>query len=118
MKLVADALDKQVRDANGERAGRIDGIVLVLRRDKPPRVAYIEVSPITMLARFSLRLADWYARQDRRLGKTRGTPFRFPWNRLEHEKQAFKMDVDVESTPIQALEDWLRRTIVERIPGG
>lgn len=118
MNLVADVLDQQLHDANGERAGRIDGIVLVLRRDKPPRVAYIEVSPITMLARFSVRFAGWYARWDRRLGKERGTPFRFPWNRLEQEKQAFKMDVDVESTPIQALEDWLRRTIVERIPGG
>jgi hypothetical protein len=118
MNLVADVLDKQLHDVNGERAGRIDGIVLVLRRDKPPRVAYIEVSPITMLARFSVRLAEWYARRDRRLDKGRGVPFRFPWKRLEQQKQAFKLDVEVESTPINVLEDWLRTRIVERIPGG
>jgi hypothetical protein len=118
MYLVADALDKQLLDTKGQRAGRIDGIILVLRRDKPPRIAYIEVSPITMLSRFSERLSAWYARRDKRLGKGRGVPFRFPWNRLERQKQNFKLDVDVDSTPINALEDWLRTTIVERIPGG
>jgi hypothetical protein len=118
MKLIADVLDKQLHDLQGKRAGRVDGIVLVLRGDKPPRIAYIEVSPITMLSRFSMRLAEWYARRDRRLGKGRGVPFRFPWDRLERQTQAFRLDVDIHSTPINVLEDWLRTTIVERIPGG
>jgi hypothetical protein len=118
MHLVADVLDKPLRDGKGDRAGRIDGIVLVVERDKPPRVAYVEISPITLLARFSPRFAKWYARRDARLGNGRGVPFRFPWSRLEQERNGVKMDVVVESTPINALEDWLRKRIVERIPGG
>jgi hypothetical protein len=75
------------------------------------------LSPITLLARFSDRLARWFARFDRRLGPQRGKPFRIPWSRLTREDPSFKMDLDVEATPINALEDWLRERIVEHIPG-
>lgn len=117
MRLFADVLDQQLHDVNGRNAGRIDGVILELRDDAPPRVAYVEVSPITLLARFSERLARWYARFDRRLGPGRGAPFRIPWSRLTREHRAFKMDLDVEGTSINALEDWLRERIVDRIPG-
>ena len=115
--LVADVLDEQIVDRDGDNAGRVDGIVLEQRDGKPPRVAYVEVSPITLLARFSPRVAAWYARYDARLGHGRGVPFRIPWHRLTRERRAFRLDVDVEETPINVLEDWLRRAIVERIPG-
>ena len=118
MHLVADVLDEQLRDSRDQNSGRIDGIVLELRANKPPRVAYLEVSPITMLTRFSGRLARWYARFDRRLGPERGEPFRIAWNRVARDGPSWKMDLDVEATPINALERWLSRTIVRRIPGG
>jgi len=117
MHLVADVLDEQLRDSKGRQAGRIDGIVIELRDDKPPRLAYIEVSPITLLSRFNRRFAHWYARHDRRLGEGRGVAIRIPWSRLKRDGPAFVMDIDAESTPIFALEDVLRRKIVERIPG-
>lgn len=117
MRLFADVLDEQLHDSKGRNAGRIDGIILELRENAPPRLTYVEVSPITLLARFSERLARWYARFDRRLGPGRGTPFRIPWNRLTREDPAFKLDLDVESTAINALEDWLRKRIVDHIPG-
>ena len=115
--LVADVLDEQLRDSCGDNAGRIDGIVLQQRDGKPPVVAYIEVSPITALARFSNRLARWYARHDARLGAERGAPFRIPWSSVRREARAFTFDDSVDATPINAFENWLRRTIVERIPG-
>lgn len=118
MHLVADVLDEQLHDSGGQNSGRIDGIVLELRAGRPPRVAYFEVSPITMLARFSERLAHWYANFDRRLGPERGTPFRIPWNRVTRDGPAWTMDLDVGATPINAFERWLSRTIVRRIPGG
>lgn len=118
MYLVAEVLDQQLCDSRGRPAGRVDGIVLELRDDKPPRVAYVEVSPITFLARVNRRLAAWYARRDRRFGEDRGVAFRIPWTRLTPSGPALQMDVDSESTPIVAVERWLRRHIVERIPGG
>jgi len=118
MRLVADALDNQLEDVNGARAGRVDGIVLELRDGRPPRVAYIEVSPITLLSRFSMRLAQWFARIDRRFGEGRGVPFRIPWTRVARDGPTMKIDLNVEHTPIQAFEDWLRVKLVEHIPGG
>src|SRR3954463_2409576 len=112
MKLVADVLDEQILDAKRRQSGRVDGIVLELRDGKPPRVAYVEVSPITLLSRFSRRLARWYAPHDRKLGEGRGVPVRIPWTRVSHDGPTLGTDLDAESTPIFALEDWLRRHIV------
>ena len=118
MRLVAEILDEQLRDSKGRQSGRVDGIVLELRGDKPPRVAYLEISPITLFSRFSRRFAHWYARHDRKLGEGRGVAFRIPWTRITRDGPTLVMDIDAEATPIFALEDWLRRHIVERIPGG
>jgi hypothetical protein len=118
INLISEVLDKQLRDSKGRQAGRIDGIVLELRDGKPPRVAYAEVGPTTLLSRFSRRLARWYSRHDRKLGEGRGVAFRVPWSRLSPDGPGFTMDIDGESTPIFALEDWLRRHVVEHIPGG
>ena len=117
MRLVAEVLDQQLVDVRNRKAGRVDGIVLELRDNRPPRVAYVEVSPITLLSRFSRRLAHWYARHDRRFGEGRGVPFRIPWSRVTVEEPDLKLDLDAESTSIFAIEHWLRDTIVDRIPG-
>ncbi len=116
MHLVADVLDKQVVDVRGRNAGRVDGIVVEWREGKPPLVFAIEIGPITLLSRFSRRLAQWYARRDVRLGHGRGTPFAFPWSRIRRGPMTVTLDCGVEDTPIDALEDWLRVHIVERIP--
>jgi hypothetical protein len=116
LHLVAQVLDEQLEDRSGNNAGRVDGIVIVLREGKPPLLSYVEVSPITLLARFNRRIGRWYARHDARLGPGRGVPYRIPWDRLRRRGTAFRFDDDVESTPINAFEQWLRRTVVERLP--
>ena len=115
--LTADVLDEQIQDSKCEKAGRIDGIVLTIDGDGPPKLAYVEVSPITLLSRLNHRLAEWYARFDRRFGPERGKPFRLPWSRLTREGVSYRMDLDVNATPINDLETWLRDHVVERIPG-
>jgi hypothetical protein len=116
--LIADVLDELLLDSKKRRAGRVDGIVLELRDGMPPLVAYIEVSPITLLSRFNRRFSHWYARFDRRFGEGRGVAARIPWTRLTRDGPSLVMDIDAEATPIFALEDWLRKKVVERIPGG
>lgn len=116
LHLVADVLDEQLRDGNDDNAGRVDGIVLLLREGKPPLLTHVEVSPITLLERFNRRLGRWYARYDARLGPGRGAPYRIPWRSLRREGTTLRFGETVDSTPINAFEDWLRRTIVERLP--
>jgi len=117
IRLIAEVLDKQVVDTNGDNAGKVDGMILEVRDGAPPRVVAIEVSPITLLARFNRRLATWYAKRDARLGHGRGTPFRIPWENIQRSKLSILIDSAVDDTPINALEDWLRAKIVDRIPG-
>lgn len=115
--LVADVLDMQLVDQLDIKSGRIDGVILELRDGQPPRVAFVEVSPITLLGRFSERLARWYARIDARFGASRGVPFRITWDRLTLMGPTVKLNDAIERTPIDAVEDWLRVHIIGRIPG-
>jgi hypothetical protein len=116
--LVRDVLDMQLEDINRKRAGRVDGIIVELSDDgKPPKVVAIEVGPITLLARFSRRLAERYAKFDQRFGKERGRSYRVPWAKLIGRGPTIVFRDEIETTPINAVEDWLRVKIVERIPG-
>ena len=118
IRLAHDILDKQLQDSSHKNAGRIDGIVLALRDGQPPLVRYVEVGPTTLLSRFSVRLARWYARHDAKVRDDRGVPFRIPWSGISHHGPTVFMSQDVEETPINAIEDWLRVHIVEKLPGG
>lgn len=117
MHLVADVLDKQMLDVTGQNAGKVDGVVLELEDGKPPRIAYIEVGPITLLRRFSTSLARWYARMDAHFGEGRGQPIRVPWTRVKSRGITLKLDFAADSTPIFAAERWMRDNIMGRIPG-
>lgn len=117
MNLVGDVLDKQLIDVTGQNAGKCDGIVLEIVDDAPPRIAYIEVGPITLLRRFSSRVARWYSRLDARFGDGRGQPIRIPWTRVKGRGNTLSLDFAADATPIFAFERWLRDRIICRIPG-
>ena len=114
--LIRDVLDNQLVDVDGKNAGKVDGIVLQLRDGEPPRVAFLEVGPVTLARRLNRRLGDWVARVDGYLGNERGTPIRIPVSRVALEEPALRVDFSVNNTPIMALEKWLRAKIVRRIP--
>ena len=42
MDLGRQILDQQLVDRNGLNLGKVDGVVLELRRDRPPRIAAIQ----------------------------------------------------------------------------
>jgi hypothetical protein len=117
MDLIRDVLDKQLRDRNMQNMGKVDGIVLELRDNAPPRVAYLEVGPPVVARRLGERFSAWIARIDRRFGDGRGIAYRIPWSLVRPGIVDLEVNVDVEETPAYAFERWLRRTIVCRIPG-
>lgn len=114
--LVRDILDEQLVDTAGQKAGKVDGIVLETRADGSACVRYLEVGPITAARRINRRLGDWVARWDRRFGEGRGTPIRIPITRVTMQEPSLQLDLSADQTPIMAFEDWLRRTVVRRIP--
>ena len=116
MELVRDCLDKQVDDQSKRRMGRVDGIILVLERDRPPRVAYIELGAKTLMDRLSTRvgrkMAHWMRKWD-----ISPDPFRIPWGKLKFGVNTVIAGVDAEKTPALEWEMWLRRKVIGRIPG-
>ena len=117
MLLARDVLDTQLLDRTEQNVGKVDGVVLELRDGRPPRVVAVEVGPITLARRISVRLAGWVARLDARFGAGRGVPFRIPWAKLERRENVFVVHIDAERSPLFAVERWLRDHVVRRIPG-
>lgn len=115
--LVRDVLDNQLIDITGQNAGKVDGIVLELRDGAPPLVRFVESGPVTLARRLNRKLGAWVQRLDARLGNGRGAPIRIPITRTTLRSPSILLDFEADPTPLMAFERWLRRTIVDRIPG-
>jgi hypothetical protein len=115
MRLVAECLDKQLRDRRGRAMGRVDGVVLALRAGARPHVAAIEVGAVTRARRLSARLGRWMAARARRRAGDED-PYRIPFERVVVERIEARVGIDADDTPVLAWERRLR-ALVMRIPG-
>jgi hypothetical protein len=117
MDLVRQVLDEQVLDRREEYMGKVDGIVLEMRDDGPPRVAFLEIGAPALARRFSPLLGDWIAALARHLGVSDGEPLRVPPARVLEWDVDIKLDLDARDTSAMAWEHWVEDRIVRRIPG-
>ena len=113
MELGRVLLDQQVSDARGRLMGKVDGVVIELRRGRPARVSHIVVGGTTLLWRIHRRLAEW---AERKLGGE-GRATRIPWKRVVKIGVDVKVDLDGPRTPAWHWEEWVRDHIIGRIPG-
>jgi len=117
--LVRDILDARLVDQNGRNIGRVDGILLELRRATPPRVAALEVGASTLARRLHPRLARWFRALALRLSPVPLTPVRIPPHALRDVGDDIELDVDAaDDRKLLRLEKWISRRIVSRLPGG
>jgi hypothetical protein len=114
VELVRDVLDQQIVDGNGRPAGRVDGIVLDVRNDQPPRVVAIMVGPVVLGERLHATVGRWIEAVQHGFGaETRSTAI--PWSDIQF--LADRMTVQVtDDAPASALENRLRRWM-RRVPG-
>src|SRR6476659_430777 len=117
MNLTRDILDQQVVDRTGQRLGKVDGIILELRDGEPPRVAAIEIGPVTLTRRIHPRLAEWLGGWLRRHGPRSDGTLRIPWSKVRAIGVDVRVDLIADGTPARAWEEWLREHVVRRIPG-
>lgn len=117
MDLVRDYLDKQALDRSGQKMGRIDGIVLCLDGEHPPRLEAVEIGLLTQSRRVNYRLEVWLTWVATRLTGQGPQTFRVPWNKVSVKGNDVSLDVDRNNTPAMACENWLRRNVITRIPG-
>jgi sporulation protein YlmC with PRC-barrel domain len=110
-------LDQQVVDRNGELMGKVDGILLQLRKGKPPRIAKLAIGGGTAARRIHPRWADWLLRWRRRWGPPYDIPLEIPWSQVLKLGIDVKVALDAERTPALSWEHWIRDHIIGRIPG-
>jgi hypothetical protein len=117
MHLYRDVLDNQLRDVRDRRIGKVDGVVAIARRGRPPRLVAIELGFPTRMRRISERLGRWTEAVERRLGVGDGTPVRIRAEHIARVGIDVQVDVDADRTRVYAWERWVRRVFIGRIPG-
>lgn len=117
MEVGRELLDQQVSDRNGEQMGKVDGVVLELRGNQPPRVAALVIGGGTAARRLHPGFARWLLRWRRRWGPKDDRAFEIPWSQVRKIGVDVKVDLEAEDTPALAWEHWVRRHIIGRIPG-
>ena len=113
LHLVRDVLDKQLLDRQSRPFGKVDGIVLELRADEPPRVVRFEVGAATRLARLPRWLARW-TRPLLRYAHATG----IPKAAVLAVGKDIRVDIDASRTPAWRVERWLVERVFARLPGG
>lgn len=116
MNLIRDVLDNQLVDRNGEKMGRVDGVIAELRPGAPPRLVAIEVGAAPLARRIGRRFGAWIEKIERRCSPER--PARIPWTAVAKIDLDLTLTIDAMKSPAMALELWLRRNVIEKIPGG
>ncbi len=118
LPLVRDVLDKQIYDVNHEKVGKVDGIVLLRRKGRPPRVMAIESDMPTAWRRVSTRLGDWVEALQRWLAPDLAVPTRIVFEHVVRSGIDVEVDVDARKTNAFAWETWLEHAFIEKLPGG
>ena len=118
MLLVRDLLDRQLVDREGEPMGRVDAVILEPREGAPPRVVELQLGFVPLARRIGPRVAAWVERMHRRWSVRRSARYSIPWSDvLEVHQRHIQVNVSAADTPAHDWERWLRRHLIERIPG-
>ena len=114
LDLARDVLDKQVVDRDGTKMGRVDGLILELRGDQPPRVVAIEMGFVVLARRVHPRVERWVEKL-RRFSVRKTARQRVAWEKVKAvEVYHIQLDVKALETPAFDWERWLRDRFVAK----
>ncbi|HKH47982.1 MAG TPA: hypothetical protein VKM72_25265 [Thermoanaerobaculia bacterium] len=117
LDLVRDVLDKQVVECEEMKIGRVDGLVLELRGDQPPRVDSLEMGFVVLARRVHPRVESWIERLRRRFSVRKAARYRVPWSKvMEVKPHHVQIEVAALETPAFDWERWLRDHVVAKLP--
>jgi hypothetical protein len=119
MNLARELLDAQLVDSNERMLGRVDGLLLEVRPNRPPRVVAMEVGMVTAVSRINKRVGRWLRAFAIRWLPVSWRPVRIPLQALRDVGVDIEIEVDdATKRRLLRLERWLSRHVVERLPGG
>ena len=114
LDLSRDVLDKQVVDRDETKMGRVDGLILELRGDQPPRVDAIEMGFVVLARRMSPWTERWVEKL-RRFSVRKTARQRIAWAKvMEVKPYHIQLDLKALETPAFAWERWFRDHVVAK----
>jgi sporulation protein YlmC with PRC-barrel domain len=116
MDLVHELLDQPVVDRNGRPMGRVDGIVLDVRDDAPPRVVSIAIGPAVLGERLHRTVGRWIRGIEVACGVAEGRPVEIALTDIAVVNGRVHADVAAGDTAALAVEQRVRGWI-HRVPG-
>lgn len=117
--LVRDVQDRQLLDEEDQELGRADGVVLDIVEGEPPRVHKLELGFVVLASRLHPKLEHLVMALHKRWSIRRSARFGIPWTAVDEVTiHHIKVKLRAEDTPAFDWEKWLRKHVVNRLPGG
>jgi sporulation protein YlmC with PRC-barrel domain len=111
-------LDRQIVDSDGMLVGNVDDLELQLTDDGRLQVVALLSGQRVLGERIGGLLGRWMAAVARRLAPTPDpAPLRIPYRLVDEVGSEVTIRVSRDALPEPPLETWLRRHLIERIPG-
>jgi len=118
MEVFRDLLDKQVVDRDGNKMGRVDGIVGELRPGQPLVIEQLDLSMLTLARRVHPRLESVVAWVHARFSTRQAKHYQVRWDDVKYvEEKHVRTALCFDETPAADWEMFFREKIVSRIPG-
>ena len=119
LDLARDVQDRQLVDEEEKELGRVDGVVIDIRDGEAPRVDHLELGFVVLASRLHPTLEQFVMSMHRRWSVRRSARFGIPWSEVaEVTTHHIKVKLKAEHTPAFDWEKWLRRKVVNHLPGG
>jgi hypothetical protein len=116
--LVRDVLDKQVLDRHQCKVGKVDGITLQVRANRPPRVIAIESDMPALWRRVWQRAGDGVERLQQWLAPDLAGATRIRFEHVVRTGIDVHVDIDAKATNAFVWEKWLQDRFIGKLPGG
>jgi hypothetical protein len=116
MDLVRGLLDQPVVDRDGRPMGRVDGIVLDVRGDGPPRVVSVAIGPAVLGERLHRTVGRWIRGLEVACDVAEGRPVAIAMTDITVANGRAHADVAAGDTAAPAVEQRVRGWI-RRLPG-
>jgi len=116
MDVVRDVLDKFIVDRNGREMGRVDGIVLEIRDQQPPRLAELLIGASALGFRLNPLVGQLVRGIECALGLGDERPIMIKFSHLETVGESVKIDLPLGETGADTFERRVRRWLL-KIPG-
>lgn len=118
MQLDRHLLDRKILDRDGRIVGNVDDIAFGVDDDGLPYVRALLVGQLALGQRIGGWLGRWLSHLARRLSAERpARPIEISYQFVAEVDSAVHLSVGQDRLPEPALESWLRRNVIDRIPG-